>query len=384
MKETKTEKVLEEVWAYDFDLDLFRPYRVLKSKRKRHVMKQVGEVVQEEAGTTGDPSRPLVAKFSDGSQAEIPTMTYGEYTLKLSTRAAESKNELWNGMHVVSKHKLKLVVKLDRHELLILVEQRKQVLQVRCNLWDKLWEAGRGKGAKADGKAENEDVKPFKLKAEKAKDGEVIMASEESREKAKDLMMNISQRFAKGELARSELYEERAKLLKAEGIGVKKAAVAKQIAMKKPAAAPTEDSGTQSSEEPDGKPRSDDEVSSEEDHYDFEEKDTAAAAPVTEAAAAAPKTADRVNGDLDGAKAPAAAKKGKTPHDKKRAAKKTTVKAPPEKKATATTTRVALARSIAFEPIPIGIWFDPLTLPSLDDELDGTEQKATATSSGSD
>ena len=85
--------------------------------------------------TEADVSKAILAVFPDGQKASIPTMTYGEYLNKLNVRA-QSQNTVWQGTHTVSKRKLEIKQKLDRHELFILIEQQKQILQVRCDLWD--------------------------------------------------------------------------------------------------------------------------------------------------------------------------------------------------------------------------------------------------------
>ena len=129
-KAEKKEKCDE--YTYGFYLEVLKPYRT----RSGTSHKEVGEVCDDKSDDRV-PFTCVLARWLDGTVAGISAITYEEYYDKLTARR-QIQTELWKDTHVTSKHKLQLKTKRDRHELIILCEQEKQILQVRCDSWDAL------------------------------------------------------------------------------------------------------------------------------------------------------------------------------------------------------------------------------------------------------
>ena len=302
------------------------------------------------ADADAEPARTLMATFKNGYRHEIPTITYGEYHSKMNIRA-QSQNIWWKGTHCATKHKLELKTKLDRHELLILVEQQKQILQVRCNIWDT---------KKPDDQKKKDATKP---------DGEVVLATKEAQEKAKKLMITICKAFERDELKKGDLYDERDRMLVEEGIlktkrngGGKKEVAKKMVAAKKDDA-----DNSDSSADPDQVAGGNVSEADSEDHVDFnllEKKKDQDLFDPTEI-----QTADAAKRKV--------AKEKKTP---KAALPSVTKASPPlpspvvkkvPKPAAAAAKKTAKEENITISfpsTMPTGIMFDPAALPNLSDE----------------
>jgi hypothetical protein len=112
-------------WNYHFSKELMLPWRA-KGK-----------------ATTKDPGLPIdtsnlkdadfvVGEWPDGSKHPIGTITVGEYKALLSQKPS-STGTLWECDATGTKHKLMIKQKIDRHLLLILVEQKREICCIRLD-----------------------------------------------------------------------------------------------------------------------------------------------------------------------------------------------------------------------------------------------------------
>jgi len=84
-----------------------------------------------------DGNELAIAKFADGTEHDIPSMTIAQYAkIKEAQIAPCGKRELfWEQAHNLTKHKLHVAKRADRQLLISLFEQCRQVLQVRVDLF---------------------------------------------------------------------------------------------------------------------------------------------------------------------------------------------------------------------------------------------------------
>ena len=139
----------------------------------------------EEPPEKAKNSQAMVATWADGTRHEIPEFTVAAFR-KLQVEDADRAQQqqqkaetFWTGTHIKSHHALKVFVKQDRQVLYVLYEQGRQILQCR----------------------------PSAFSDEKI---------------AQQLIVDIAQRFAKDELAKTQLKDVRNAEMKKMGVKTKK------------------------------------------------------------------------------------------------------------------------------------------------------------------
>ena len=82
---------------------------------------------------TGSDKDSVSAKWLDGTWWVIEGETVETLRPKILGSSSSNKPALWDGINCETRHDLKLVQRADRHLLLSLVEQSKQILQFRVD-----------------------------------------------------------------------------------------------------------------------------------------------------------------------------------------------------------------------------------------------------------
>jgi hypothetical protein len=162
---------------------------------------------------SGEPSLPLTVPDdgddSDMVQAtwmtdplvhEVPGLTVKRLKL-LVNRCGSYCGELWSSTHTVTKHKIHLQQRVDRHLLVSLYEQTRQILQLRLDLLGPI-----------------EDQRQ-----QLPKESEVL-------KKGISIMQPIGEKYCRGDLTKDDLKQARDTAIKESGF-----TLCKKAAMKKPA-----------------------------------------------------------------------------------------------------------------------------------------------------
>jgi hypothetical protein len=157
-----------------------------------------------------EPSLPLTAPdnwddsdivqatwMTDPRVHEVPGLTIQRLKLLLMNRGGSSCGELWASTHAVTKHKIYIQQRVDRHLLVSLYEQTRQVLQLRLDLF----------GPIAD------------QRQQLPKDSDIV-------QKGVSLMQPIAEKFCRGDICKDDLKGARDFAVKELGLAP---------AMKKPA-----------------------------------------------------------------------------------------------------------------------------------------------------
>ena len=77
----------------------------------------------------------VIGEWADGEKHPLPGLTYGRLRDLSRPKQNQHQEELWVGEHVITKHQLHLRQRVDRQLLLSLVEQKRQILMVRADLF---------------------------------------------------------------------------------------------------------------------------------------------------------------------------------------------------------------------------------------------------------
>ena len=83
--------------------------------------------------TDGEPTDPIVAVFKDNSTAHITDLTCGAYKAMSQKSRNGRRPASFTGFHCVSNHKVVIHRRPDAILLLVMLEQQKQILQVRVD-----------------------------------------------------------------------------------------------------------------------------------------------------------------------------------------------------------------------------------------------------------
>ena len=148
----------------------------------------------------------VVAEFPDGAKYKIPGFTWGALTEL--TKNPHDPQILYEVECINTHHKVQLKQKVDRHLLLVMVEQKKQVCMVKQSTF----------GIVPDEKTRSALDHPTLLQAVA-------------------FMKKVVDTFARGDADRSSLLKVRDELLIKEGIVAENANAKKSAARKRPSAA---------------------------------------------------------------------------------------------------------------------------------------------------
>ena len=80
----------------------------------------------------------VLATWPDGYSAQVSECTYGMYKSQQRKHKSSAESSLWSGVHSITNNKVTVVQRVDRSLLLSVVEQGRQILQVRVDRFGEL------------------------------------------------------------------------------------------------------------------------------------------------------------------------------------------------------------------------------------------------------
>jgi hypothetical protein len=153
----------------------------------------------------------MMAVFEDGTEQIVPELTVA------ALEAAQTRGPVdayWTGEHSLTHNALVVKKRVDRHLLVSLYEQQRQICQVAVHWWF------------ADSSVEHSPAE-----------------DEEAEQKALIFMKKFAIAYSQDDIGRDELYDQRDKLLNIDGLKMSRMKKVKQFSndgvAKRPAAAPS-------------------------------------------------------------------------------------------------------------------------------------------------
>ena len=132
------EAKLEPEFVYGFDNDLMLAWKVdINSMKKEKIMS-----MQLERPSNPAAHSAMRATWPDGDSKEVSECSCKDYEGKTRQSSTMPSNKFWSGTHIVTHHSLCLKVKPDRSPIMILLEQKRQILQVAISLFNSEEAAG--------------------------------------------------------------------------------------------------------------------------------------------------------------------------------------------------------------------------------------------------
>ena len=115
----------QEEMQFGFDCNLMLAWRSIDGKRKEWSKPFVLHEHLEDHDS-------MMAEWADGFKREVVDCTVGDFK-RFSQHEEKKKEAHWAGEHVTTHHALMVKEKKDRCDLVILLEQRRQILQLKLS-----------------------------------------------------------------------------------------------------------------------------------------------------------------------------------------------------------------------------------------------------------
>lgn len=118
----------EDTWEYGYDDEVGLAWRMKPGTKKKHVSLAL------QCDETEPESAPVIARWPDGHEHSVPGLSMGKLRgARVIGGDKRSAGILWSMQAKDTKHTIAIIQKVDRHLLLALTEQARQILQLRMS-----------------------------------------------------------------------------------------------------------------------------------------------------------------------------------------------------------------------------------------------------------